>query len=95
MIIMPAQTNGLNQLPRALYADGAAVMNTLQQIAGATGTAFAITLMISGQNRSMNKFPGYTAAELLAAGTKYAFFFIAAISITGFILSLFVKRVRV
>ena len=54
---MPAQTNGLNELPRELYADGAAVMNTLQQIAGATGTALAITLMVSGQNSFLASFP--------------------------------------
>lgn len=95
MIIMPAQTNGLNQLPREMYADGAAVMNTLQQIAGATGTALAITFMVSGQNRYMDKFPASSPAEMLAAGTQHAFFFIAAIAIIGFILSLFVKRVRV
>lgn len=95
MIIMPAQTNGLNQLPRGLYADGAAVMNTLQQIAGATGTALAITLMVSGQNLLLKSSPRSTTAELLAAGTKHAFFFIAVFAIIGFIASLFVKRVRV
>ena len=44
MVTMPAQTNGLNALPRELYADGSAAMNTLNQVAGAAGTAIAITL---------------------------------------------------
>ncbi|WP_158233754.1 hypothetical protein [Sporosarcina sp. P3] len=39
--------------------------------------------------------PGAPSVELIAAGTKYAFYFIAAFAITGFIASLFVKRVRV
>lgn len=95
MIIMPAQTIGLNQLPRELYADGSAVMNTLQQIAGATGTALAITLMITGQNMLLKVAPSTSAADLMAAGTKYAFYFIAASAIIGFVASLFVKRVRV
>ena len=95
MIIMPAQTNGLNELPRELYADGSAVMNTLQQIAGATGTALAITFMIHGQNVFLETSPSASSAELIAAGTKYAFYFIAGFAITGFIASLFVKRVRV
>lgn len=95
MIIMPAQTNGLNQLPRELYADGAAVMNTLQQIAGAAGTALAITLMISGQNMHVDHFPASTEMESLAAGIKYTFYFITALATIGFITSLFVKRVRV
>ncbi|GGG72633.1 MDR family MFS transporter [Paenibacillus radicis (ex Gao et al. 2016)] len=95
MIMMPAQTNGLNQLPRDLYTDGSAVMNTLQQIAGATGTALAILLMTSGQSSYSESFPDASAAELLAGGVKYAFYFITAISFAGLVASLFVKRVRV
>nr|WP_231293351.1 DHA2 family efflux MFS transporter permease subunit [Sporosarcina sp. P33] len=95
MIIMPAQTNGLNQLPRELYADGSAVMNTLQQIAGATGTALAITLLVHGQNLLLKVSPSAPSVELIAAGTKYAFYFITAFAVAGFIASLFVKRVRV
>ncbi|PID23293.1 MFS transporter [Sporosarcina sp. P3] len=95
MIIMPSQTNGLNQLPRELYADGSAVMNTLQQMAGATGTAMAITLLVHGENLLQKVSPSAPPVELIAAGTKYAFYFIAAFAVTGFIASLFVKRVRV
>ena len=32
MIMMPAQTNGLNQLPPEYYPHGTAIMNTLQQV---------------------------------------------------------------
>ena len=39
----------LNPLPRELYADGSAAMNTLNQVAGAAGTAIAITLLTTGQ----------------------------------------------
>ncbi|KOO51074.1 DHA2 family efflux MFS transporter permease subunit [Viridibacillus arvi] len=94
MIIMPAQTNGLNQLPRNLYADGSAVMNTLQQIAGATGTALAITLMTSGQKSYIENFPDSSPTEFLSAGIKYTFYFITAISLIGFIFSLFVNQER-
>nr|WP_029055017.1 MDR family MFS transporter [Sporosarcina ureae] len=95
MIIMPAQTNGLNELPRELYADGSAVTNTLQQIAGATGTALAITFMIHGENLFLEASPSASSVDVIAEGTKYAFYFIAGFAITGFIASLFVKRVRV
>ena len=44
MTIMPAQTNAMNQLPPKMYADGSAAMNTLTQVAGALGTAIAITM---------------------------------------------------
>lgn len=94
-IIMPAQTNGLNQLPRKLYSDGSAVMNTLQQIAGAAGTAVAITLMIQGQKAYMVDHPTVALGESLAAGTNYTFYFIAAIALIGLISTFFVKKVEI
>ena len=45
MVFMPVSTNGLNQLPRRLYPHGTAVNNTLNQVAGAIGTALMVTLM--------------------------------------------------
>src|SRR5699024_1611267 len=44
-IMMPAQTNGLNQLPKALYPHGTAVMTTLQAVAGAIGVSVFISIM--------------------------------------------------
>ncbi len=35
MVMMPAQTNGLNQLDTELYPHGSAIINTMQQVAGA------------------------------------------------------------
>src|SRR5690625_7964054 len=49
LVMMPAQTNGLNQLPRELYPDGTALINTLKQVSGAIGTADAITIMSVSQ----------------------------------------------
>ncbi|MEK4137553.1 DHA2 family efflux MFS transporter permease subunit [Kurthia sp. FSL E2-0154] len=94
-IIMPAQTNGLNQLPRQLYSDGSAVMNTLQQIAGAAGTAVAITLMVQGQKIFMSENPQSLPTEMIAAGTNHVFHYIAGIALIGFISTFFVKRVHV
>ncbi|UFT99750.1 hypothetical protein KO561_01885 [Radiobacillus kanasensis] len=90
--MMPAQTNGLNQLPRELYADGSAAMNTLNQVAGAAGTAIAITVFSAGQNGHLMDFPDASQPEILAAGVKYAFYFITGISVIGLIISLFVKK---
>ena len=45
MVFMPVSTNGLNQLPRRLYPHGTAMNNTLNQVAGAIGTALMVTLM--------------------------------------------------
>ena len=45
MVMMPVQTNGLNQLPPHLYPHGTAMNNTLNQVSGAIGTALLITIM--------------------------------------------------
>lgn len=92
MVMMPAQTNAMNQLPRELYGDGSAAMNTLNQVAGAAGTAIAITLFTSGQNSYAMEFPDATQQEVLAAGIKYAFYFTTAVSVIGLLSSFFVKN---
>lgn len=96
MIMMPAQTNGLNQLPRAYYPDGSAVMNTLQQIAGAIGTAVAVSIMVAGQVSYVP--PAGTSnviAEALTSGVQNAFMLAFVASIIGLISSFFIKRVDV
>jgi len=52
MVMMPVSTNGLNQLPRHLYPHGTAMNNTLNQVAGAIGTALLVTIMT---NRTESK----------------------------------------
>ncbi|HZG72486.1 MAG TPA: MFS transporter, partial [Chondromyces sp.] len=92
MVTIPSQTNGLNALPRELYADGSAAMNTLNQVAGAAGTAISITLLTTGQTSFAAGTPGAAQGEILAAGVKYAFYFIAGISAAALIFSIFMKR---
>ena len=45
MVIMPVTTAALNQLPQRLIPHGAAVNNTLRQIAASVGTAVLVTVM--------------------------------------------------
>lgn len=45
MVMMPVMTNGMNQLPMKDNPHGTAINNTLQQVSGAIGTAFMITVM--------------------------------------------------
>ncbi|WP_428911505.1 DHA2 family efflux MFS transporter permease subunit [Niallia sp. Krafla_26] len=92
MVTIPAQTNGLNALPRELYADGSAAMNTLNQVAGAAGTAIAITLLTAGSTSFAGATPGAAEGEILAAGVKYAFYFVTGISIITLICSVFMKK---
>ncbi|MNO30360.1 putative multidrug resistance protein EmrY [compost metagenome] len=98
MIMMPAQTNGLNQLPRHFYPDGAAVMNTLQQIAGAIGTAVTVSIMAAGQESYMATADAanpQALSEALTVGVQNAFMFACIASVIGLVLSFFIKRVEV
>ncbi|OCA83280.1 MFS transporter [Bacillus sp. FJAT-27225] len=45
MVFMPVSTNGLNQLPPRFYPHGTAMNNTMNQVAGAIGTALLVTIM--------------------------------------------------
>ncbi|KPN97263.1 DHA2 family efflux MFS transporter permease subunit [Lysinibacillus sp. ZYM-1] len=99
MVLMPAQTNGLNQLPKNLYPDGTALMNTLQQMSGAIGTAVAITIMSASQKRFMNNMtdlsdPSSIRASL-TAGVQDSFIFTLIIAMVGLIISFFIKSSRV
>lgn len=99
MVLMPAQTNGLNQLPKNLYPDGTALMNTVQQMSGAIGTAVAITIMSASQKRYMNNMtdlsdPSSIRASL-TAGVQDSFTFTLIIALVGLIISFFIKSSRV
>jgi DHA2 family lincomycin resistance protein-like MFS transporter len=45
LMLTPLMTDALGQLPRHLDSHGSAIMATLQQVAGAAGTALFITVM--------------------------------------------------
>lgn len=96
LTMMPAQTNGLNQLPRQLYPDGTAIMNTLQQVAGAIGTAVAITIMSISTANYVNANGNTVAAKLEGSiqGVQNSITFGLIIAIIGFLLSLLLRNVR-
>jgi len=95
MIMMPAQTNGLNQLPREFYPDGTAIMNTLQQVAGAIGTALAVSIMTAGTKDYLKAAQHPDPIAGLTAGVQNAFLFGVVVAAVGFVLSFFIKRVIV
>lgn len=92
MVMMPAQTNGLNQLPPHLYADGSAAMNTLMQVAGSAGTALAITLYTVGQQQVTGGSSDLGEREIIAHGIQFVFYFISVVAALGLTTSLFVKK---
>ncbi|HSJ37975.1 MAG TPA: MDR family MFS transporter [Planococcus sp. (in: firmicutes)] len=98
LVMMPVMTNGLNTLPIKEYPHGTAINNTLQQVAGAIGSAFLITLMnMRTDSAAADMLAGGTAPENIAnlsmlEGINYSFFISTFIALTALILSLFIKK---
>jgi hypothetical protein len=63
MVMMPVQTNGLNQLPARFYPHGTAMNNTITQVSGAIGTALLVTVMSTRTKTH--------AADLAASAMKH------------------------
>lgn len=109
MVMMPVQTNGLNQLPRSYYPHGTAMNNTLNQIAGAVGTGVLITVMsvrtdtyaskmiseatAKGQELTESVLAQIEATAMLG-GINDSFFLSAIFIILALILSFFMKRAK-
>jgi len=98
MVIMPAQTNALNQLPRELYPHGTAILNTIQQLSGAVGTALCVAIMSIGQRQYMENLAptgaAVDAAQALIVGVQKGFLFVFILAIIGFFFALFIKRAQ-
>ncbi|CCG44150.1 MFS-type transporter (probable function drug resistance) [Halobacillus halophilus DSM 2266] len=97
-VMMPAQTNGLNQLPKRLYPHGTAIMNTLQPVSGAVGVAVFISLMTTREesylNNAQNPESETVMSQALVAGVELVYFIAFTLAAIGFIASLFVKRAK-
>lgn len=99
MVWMPSQANGLNQLPPSLYPHGSAIMNTVQQVAGAIGIAVAVSIMSVGMSSFLKQTADQAvpanAALALTEGIQHVFDIAVIVAIVGFIFSLFMKRVHI
>ncbi|WP_416148486.1 DHA2 family efflux MFS transporter permease subunit [Salipaludibacillus sp. HK11] len=96
MVMMPGQTNGLNQLPPDYYPHGTAVINTLMQVSGAIGIALFIGIMSAGEASYMDGVSDPTSplemSNALTAGVQSAFQVGLIFAVIAFVLSLFMKR---
>ncbi|RWR15257.1 MDR family MFS transporter [Siminovitchia fortis] len=95
-IMMPAETNGLNQLPKRLYPHGTAVMTTLQPVAGAIGVSVFISIMNARQlhflqNASSPQNPA-TIKLAMVAGVELVYFIAFAMSLAAVIMAFVVYR---
>lgn len=81
LIFTPAFTTGLNPLPPHLYSHGSAILSTLQQVAGAAGTALLVSI-----------YAVVAASAGMVAGMHAAFLTAAAIALAAVVLSTLMRK---
>lgn len=86
MVMMPATTAGLNQLPQHLIPHGTALNNTMRQVSGSIGTALLVTIMTT---TALN--PQEYGSEGLVHGVNMAFLAAGVVSGAGVVLAFFLK----
>ncbi|WP_368498987.1 MDR family MFS transporter [Herbiconiux sp. A18JL235] len=90
LMFTPLFTSALGSLTPQLYSHGSATIGTVQQLAGAAGTALFIAVM-AGVTASTAA-AGASEVGATAAGVKAAFLCGAVISLGGVVASFFVRR---
>ncbi len=89
-VFTPLLTSALGSLPRKLYSHGSAIVSTIQQVAGAAGTALFITLMSVGAANAAADGAGEIAAT--NTGVHAAFVLGACVATAAVVLACFVRR---
>lgn len=96
--MMPAETNGLNQLPKHLYPHGTAVVSTLQPLAGAIGVSVFLGLLNSRQQSYLEGAANPESQEAVTAamvsGVEFVYFVIFIIALIAAVMSFFVYRAK-
>ncbi len=87
MVMMPATTAGLNQMPNRLIPHGTAMNNTMRQVAASIGTAMLITVMTS---TALETGANADPSELIR-GVNIAFYVTTALTVIALLLSFFIK----
>jgi DHA2 family lincomycin resistance protein-like MFS transporter len=89
LMFTPLFTASLGSLPPRLYAHGSATLSTLQQVAGAAGTALFISTMASVTTSEAEA--GASAAEAQSAGIQSAFVIGAVMATLAIVGAFFVR----
>lgn len=89
-VFTPLLTSALGSLPRHLYSHGSAITSTIQQVAGAAGTALFVTLMSVASADALAG--GADAVTATGHGIHTAFVLGAIVASAAVILALFVRR---
>lgn len=91
LLFTPLITTALGSVPKHLYGHGSAIMNTLQQLAGAAGTAVMIAVYSGVSQSAMAR--GVREEVALADGANSAFFACACVAVVALVFGLFITRV--
>lgn len=89
-MMTPLLTSALGGLSPKLYSHGSAIIGTVQQLAGAIGTALLVTMLAIGTSRAASAGADAIAAE--AQGVSFAFLIGAVLSLVAVAGSFFVRN---
>lgn len=96
--MMPAETNGLNQLPKHFYPHGTAVISSLQPLAGAIGVSVFISILNTRQASYLsgvsNPEAEQAVRESFVAGVELVYFIIFLFTLVAVLLSFIVYRAK-
>lgn len=92
-VFTPLFSVSLGSLPRQLASYGSAIISTVQQVAGAAGTALFVTVMTI-VSASVAGSPEAVDQHALAAGTRVAFLMGGAAATVGVVFSFFITEVQ-
>ena len=90
LMFTPLLTGALGSLTPQLYSHGSAVVGTVQQIAGAAGTALFVAVMSASSAGYLSD--GLPGIEAMAGGIHIAFLLGASISVLAFAATFFVRQ---
>ena len=89
-MMTPLMTSALGSVPVHLYSHASAIQNTLQQLAGAAGTALFVTVMTRSMTAELAAGSDPVASQ--AHGIHEAFLWGAGFAVLAVLLSLLVRR---
>lgn len=91
MVLMPVTTSALNELPPKLIPHGAAMNNTMRQIAASVGTALLVTVMTTTAMNVQTDSPS-TTPEII--GVNAAMLVITILTFIGLLLAFLLKDTK-
>lgn len=92
LLFTPLFSSGLGSLPPHLYSHGSALISTVQQVAGAAGTAMFVALLAIGMAGAGETDVSLASPEQISAGVQLAFFAGAITTLVLVAVSFFVRK---